>query len=318
MSLLYEILKPIVKNIVKKKAHQEETYEEFVKTSLDIQAKFRLKLPRIKGYTFHDEMIGDYHCLVGRKLISCNEASGKSKKAVMYLVGGGERRWQMPSNSSMKRYMDTGCDLWIPLYPLYPNADVIDEIEMISETHRKMMETYHTEDIIWLGFSAGADLIMATGRYIVKGQINLAMPGLMIPVSPCNLTISDESFQRMKEIEKRAIMMFADSMKAYPDFYDHEHKYPGYIWGDARTDDYTGFPKIVMFFGGDEIFAAEAPEYEAAFIRSAVKDYRIIVKDGMFHAYPMFTFLKEGKLGEDEIIKIICSLWHNSVTDAHL
>lgn len=79
MSLLYEILKPIVKNIVKKKAHQEETYEEFVKTSLDIQAKFRLKLPRIKGYTFHDEMIGDYHCLVGRKLISCNEASGKSK-----------------------------------------------------------------------------------------------------------------------------------------------------------------------------------------------------------------------------------------------
>ena len=38
MSLLYEILKPIVKNIVKKKAHQEETYEEFVKTSLDIQA----------------------------------------------------------------------------------------------------------------------------------------------------------------------------------------------------------------------------------------------------------------------------------------
>lgn len=305
MSLLYSILKPIIKNTIKKKAHQEQSYEDFVKTSLDIQAKFKLKLPKIKGYEFHDEMIGNHHCLVGKKIPHSGDVCAKTKRAIMYLVGGGERRWQMPFKSSLKRYLDTGCDLWIPLYPLYPDADVIDEIEMIGATHRKMIESYNTENIIWLGFSAGADLIMATGRYIVKGRMKLDMPGLMIPVSPCNLTISDESYQRMKEIEKRDIMMFADAMKTFPEFYDHEHKYPGYIWGDTRTDDYTGFPKIVMFFGGDEIFAAEAPEYEAAFIRSGVKDYRVIVKEGMFHAYPMFTFLKEGKLGEDEIIQII-------------
>lgn len=60
-----------------------------------------------------------------------------------------------------------------------------------------------------------------------------------------------------------------------------------------------------MYFGGDEIFAAEAPEYEKAFIRCGVKDYTIHVEQGLFHAYSMFTFVKEGKKGEDEIIEYL-------------
>jgi hypothetical protein len=33
-----------------------------------------------------------------------------------------------------------------------------------------------------------------------------------------------------------------------------------------------------------------------------VKDYTIRIKDGMPHAWPVFTFLKEGRDGEREII----------------
>lgn len=106
----------------------------------------------------------------------------------------------------------------------------------------------------------------------------------------------------MEEIEKRDIMMYARFMKIFPDFYNHDHKLPGYLCGCAAEDDYTGFPKIIMYYGGDEIFAGEAPEYEKAFIRCGVKDYTIHVEPGVFHAYPMFPFLKRGKKGEDEII----------------
>lgn len=52
-------------------------------------------------------------------------------------------------------------------------------------------------------------------------------------------------------------------------------KYPKYLWGCAAEDDYTGFPEIIMYFGGDEIFAAEAPEHEKTFQQCGAKDYAV-------------------------------------------
>lgn len=300
MSILYSILKPIVRRLVKNGAHAEESYEDFARTSYAIQAKFEFKLPKKKGYEFRDEIIDGCHCIVGHK------AGSDTKRALVYLVGGGERRWQLPGLKAMTRYInETDRDLWIPLYPLYPDYNFLDEVEMICDTHERMLKDYEAEDIAWLGFSAGADLIMSAGRHIVQKGNVLPMPGLMIPVSCCNLKISEESYARMEEIEKRDIMMYARSMKIFPDFYDHDNKLPQYLCGCAAEDDYTGFPKIIMYFGGDEIFAAEAPEYEKAFIRCGVKDYTIHVEPGLFHAYPMFTFVREGKKGEDEIIEYL-------------
>ncbi|MDO5298013.1 MAG: alpha/beta hydrolase [Clostridia bacterium] len=297
MSLMYGLLKPIVRKLVKNRVHQEESYEDFVRVSHEIQAKFRFRLPQIRGYEFRDEQIGGFHCIVGHK------AGRTPKRALVYFVGGGERRWQLPMKKSMARYMEeTDRELFIPLYPLYPDYNIVDEVEMICSLHRRMLERYEAKDIAWLGFSAGADMIMATGRYIVRQGNRLPMPGLMIPVSGCNLSISEESYARMLEIEKRDMMMNAASMKLFPGFYNPGGKYPEYLWGCAAEDDYTGFPRIIMYFGGDEIFAAEAPEYEKAFKRCGVPDYTIHVTPGMFHAYPMFSFLKEGRQGEDEII----------------
>lgn len=57
MSILYSILKPIVRKFVKNGTHTEESYEDFVRTSYKIQAKFKFKLPQKKGYEFRDEII---------------------------------------------------------------------------------------------------------------------------------------------------------------------------------------------------------------------------------------------------------------------
>ena len=50
------------------------------------------------------------------------------------------------------------------------------------------------------------------------------------------------------------------------------------------------------------VWKRTAPDYEKSFIRCGVKDYEIKIKEGMPHAYPVFTFLKEGREGEREII----------------
>jgi acetyl esterase/lipase len=300
MSLLYSALKPVVRKMVKESNHQEESYEDFVRTSHEIQAKFKLKLPKKAGYEFKKMEIDGFSIIIGHK------TGTNTKRALLYLVGGGERRWQMPSEKSMLRYIEeTNRDLWIPLYPLFPDYTFLDEVNMILATHSKMAEKYGAENVAWLGFSAGADLIMMCGRHIVKERTSIPMPAIMIPVSPCNLVIGDATRARMREIEKRDIMMHADAMDKFAIFYNHDGAVPDHLLGNAAEDDYTGFPKIRMYFGGDEIFAGEAPEYEAAFRRCGVKDFDIHIESGLFHAYPFFSFVKEGKRGEDELIALL-------------
>jgi acetyl esterase/lipase len=300
MSLLYSVLKRIVRKKVKENKHQEETYEDFVRTSHEIQAKFKLKLPKKDGYEFKKIEIDGFQVIIGRK------TGTHTRKALLYLVGGGERRWQMPSANSMCRYIEeTDRDLWIPLYPLFPDFTFLDQVNMILGTYQEMTERYGAKNIAWLGFSAGADLILMCGRHIVKQRQDIQMPALMIPVSPCDLVIGEATRARMREIEKRDIMMHADDMDRFAVFYNHDGTVPKHLLGNSVEDDYTGFPKIRMYFGGDEIFAGEAPEYEAAFRRCGVKDFVIHVEPGLFHAYPFFTFIKEGKHGEDELIALL-------------
>jgi acetyl esterase/lipase len=300
MSLLYSILKPTVRKAVKENKHQEETYEDFVRTSHEIQAKFKLKLPKKNGYEFHVIEIDGFQVVIGHKI------GADARKALLYLVGGGERRWQLPSEKSIIRYIEeTSRDLWIPLYPLLPDFTFLDDVNMILDTHLKMVEKYGADNISWLGFSAGADLILMCGRHIIKERQEIPMPALMIPVSPCNLVIGEATRARMREIEKRDIMMHADDMDKFSIFYNHDGTVPKHLLGNAAEDNYTGFPKIRMYFGGDEIFAGEAPEYESAFRRCQVKDFVIHVEPGLFHAYPFFSFVKEGKHGEDELISLL-------------
>lgn len=304
MSLLYSILKPVVRKKVKGGIHKEETWEEYCETSYKVQGKFKFEPPKKKGYEFREEKICNSRVIIG------NRTGRTSGRAIMYFVGGGARRWQMPFNKSIFRYMEEpDADLWIPLYPLSPDYTFVEEVEMLLATYERMLKDYKAENIVWIGFSAGADLIMSCGRHIVHEGHQIPMPGLMIPVSGCNLYISDEAKERMKEIEKRDIMLYADMLENFKDFYNHDGNVPKYYLGCAAEDDYTGFPKIIMYFGGDEIFAGEAPEYEKAFKRCNVKDYTIKLGKGMFHGYPLFTFVKEGKQGENEIINDICAYY---------
>ena len=108
MSLLYSILKPVVRKVVKGSSlHWEESYEEFKQASYDIQKKFRFRFPAIRGYEFRDEPLDGFHIIVGKK------AGSKPDRAIVYFPGGGSRRWQLPYKSFMKKYIcETGAELW--------------------------------------------------------------------------------------------------------------------------------------------------------------------------------------------------------------
>lgn len=297
MSVLYSVLKPVVRLVMNKEKKLSMTRDEFMNMAVTIQRKSRFTLPRKEGYEFRDELFGQWHCIVAHK------KDVVSDRALVYFVGGGSARHQLPDTKTITRYIEeTGRDMWIPLYPLYPDYNFMDETNMLYDVYKKMLNTYEAKNIAWIGFSAGADLILSLGRHIIQKGNEVPMPEIMIPVSPCNMYISEESRQRMEKIGKRDIMLPGGYIKKVREFYDPECRLPKYIMGCAEEDDYTGFPKTILYFGGDEIFAGEAPAYEEAFKRCGMKDYVIHIEPGLFHGYPMFTFLKEGRQGEKEIL----------------
>ena len=111
----------------------------------------------------------------------------------------------------MKNYIEkTGAGLWISLYPLAPDYTLLDEAEFAVQLHKKMLERFPAQNIVWLGFSAGADLLLRAGRHIIQKHNDVPMPGLMIPVSCSGLIMSEESKQRMHELDPRDIMLHWD------------------------------------------------------------------------------------------------------------
>ena len=297
MSLIYSALKPILRKSTAKKVSM--TREDFIRQAEKVR-KRAYRFPDITGYDKQERNINGCQCIVYSKLDSDHS------KAIVYYAGGGYIRYQMPDRKSIKNYIDkTGCDLWIPLYPLYPKNDMYDGVKFGYELHRIMLETYSHEKIAWLGYSAGALLVMGLGKHIIHKDYELPMPGVIVAFSVFNLYASEESIKRMHALNSKDVVMGGDLPKQFKEFYDPDGTIPKHIAGCAVEDDYSGFPALLLGFGGDEIMSGDAPDYEAAFKRCGVKDYKIHIEPDTFHAYPAFTFTPEGKKGEQQVIGFI-------------
>lgn len=100
-------------------------------------------------------------------------------------------------------------------------------------------------------------------------------------------------------------MFPGNQMELFKPIFDPDRTVPKYIVGCAAQDDYTGFPRTVLVYGGDEVMSGETPEYEETFKRCGVQDYEIHIEPHTFHGYPMFTFTPEGRRGERQIIEYL-------------
>ena len=297
MSFIYSILKPVLRKASAGRAVM--TREDFVRLA-EKKQRLVLTFPEIAGYEKQECEIVGCRCIVYSK------TGSDHSKAIVYYAGGGYIRYQLPYKKSIRNLIDqTGGDLWIPLYPLYPAKDMYDGVKFGYELHRKMLETYEPERIVWIGYSAGAVLVMGLGRHIAHNNYELPMPGVIVAFSVFNLYTSPESLKRMKALQDKDVVMGCDLQKQFVEFYDPDRSIPKHIAGDASEDDYSGFPPTLLGFGGDEMMSGDAPDYEAAFKRSGMKDYSIHIEPDTFHAYPAFTFTPEGRKGEQQVIEYI-------------
>ena len=66
--------------------------------------------------------------------------------------------------------------------------------------------------------------------------------------------------------------------------------------------DFTDGPEVTLIYGTDETLYACAPAIEAALEKGGVSP-EMIVGEGLFHCYPVFPIVKEGKEGWRQMVE---------------
>ena len=312
MSLKYEILKRVVKAANIKKQWTGMSTEELLENRRRANAKNQI--PELKDDAFEISRIE----VMGFPVVKMIHKK-KADRANLFLIGGG--MISAPRPGSIKKALqfakETGLDLFVPYYPLCTDYPLTKAYEMIHETYRVMMEDYTAEHISVLGTSSGGNLALGMVPYINDGHGDIPMPGYIMAISPGTCVDTDEEWKRMLELDRKDVAIPAEYMKTAVEIMRHgDESVPDYmIW--LQKGDFTNCPKVTFIYGSDETLYACAPSFEAAMKKHEV-DYEMIVGDGMFHCYPVFSICREGKDGWDMMIRTMREQTHGDGKDTNV
>ena len=180
-----------------------------------------------------------------------------SKKAVLFLPGGGGMaRATNPHYDTAKRLaIRTGAEIIFAHYPLAPKHNVRVALEWLEKLYYfELLKDYKADDIVFIGDSAGANLILSL-TYRLKDK-----PGRLIVISPaCGLENGRNRDIRLEMEPYDPVLTVAMNdliaehwCRNVP--FDSPDISPEYI-------DYEGFPPMLLFYGTHELFYPHVRNY---------------------------------------------------------
>ena len=177
---------------------------------------------------------------------------------------------------------------------------------MIYECYIKMLTFYNPENIVFMGFSSGGALILDLITYINELNDNgsdIPMPGLMIPISPGSVPVTNQEKEYIRELDNKDIIIPADYMYSAYDIMCHGNEIPEIYLATAHGD-FRNAPMTHFYYGSEETLYAFAPSYAESF-REANAKCMIHVGKGMHHCYAIQYFIPGCKPAFNEIIHLI-------------
>ena len=305
---LYKLTKALVK-AAKIKKSLVGTKEEVLAKAAKMNEKNRhFVMPDNRKVHYTDHMIqGQYHCLeVGIDKI-------RRRNAILFVFGGGMILGSDKGDVGLSGKIAeiTNSDVWFPYYPLCHEHDILENIQMIYECYEKMMTFYKPENIVFLGFSSGAALILDLITYINERNdngSNIPMPGLLIPVSPGSIPITESEKAAVNKLDEKDIMIPAGYMYTARDIMCHGKDIPEKYLATAHGD-FRGAPMTHFYYGSAETLYAFAPSYATSYRKAGAKCI-IHVGKGMHHCYALQYFIPGCKPAFNEIMKLICEYYN--------
>lgn len=193
----------------------------------------------------------------------------------------------------------TRCTLWMVNYPKAPENKIETISENIRKVYYKAVEQFHSENIILIGDSVGASLILSLVQNFIEEKTEY--PSNLILISP----VMDASFSNpeIDEIENLdPILAKAGALSA---------KKMCAVNNDLRDQEispingsFENFPRTLLFMAEKDI---TYPDQKLAVqkMKDAGVDLDIVDGKGMPHNWPILPYLKEGKIAFKKIINEI-------------
>lgn len=265
--------------------------DEFDKLLKKYEKKQTVKIPYKKmnrAYDFKEYTIDNMKCYVTKRQKS------KPKKAVLYLFGGGYILPPDPGDfvlcGQMADHVDV--EVWFPLYPMAPKHRLIETVKSTLAVYQEMLKTYSAKDIRFFGTSSGGSLCLSILLYIKHEQINIEMPEKLVLQSPgLQVPASPKQKIAMEKIAPKDCMIppcFFDSIAPVLARSGEEYLL------SPLLNDLSGFPKIDIFYGENEVMYAYLDDMIRVCKRDNVNLNFHIGKD-MMHCWGAMEFVPEAR-----------------------
>lgn len=299
MSVRYQIAKRLVKLTGMKKLFQLPQ-EELLKKAEQMNRKRQFHVPTDAKARYGERHIQGHPCLI------METQSRKSNRALLFLFGGGMLLGPDDGDVKIARDMGrrSGRDVWLPYYPLCTDHSMLEATQMVYEVYRQMLSEYKAANIAVLGFSSGAGLALDLITYINLQGNELPMPGRMVLSSPGTCPADETEFADMEALNSRDVLVDAAYMKTAGILMAHGNPNVPRELIHITQGNFTGAPMTHFYYGGDEVLAACAKPFAAAY-DTAGAEYTMHIEPDMCHCYPMLPWFPEGKRAYEEIVALL-------------
>ena len=278
--------------------------DELRKMLAGYKKKRRYRIPEEFLRTVCDYRI---ETIAGRGCIIAKPFGDAPERAVLMFYGGGY--FKTPDRKDFD-YMvqvvrETNSEVWFPLYPLAPEADIAAIMEHAEGVYRQMLLKWKPEDIVLQGNSSGGTTCLYLCMKIKHDGEGLPYPSRVLMLSPAvQMPPSEAQTQKMKELEEGDLVLSAQYCHSIAEILYH----PDYDYLCRPFEsDWTGFPPMMTLFGSKEIFSVFVPE-----LRETARKYRVPLKGhigkDMMHCWPLYGNTEAGKRALKKMFSFICGI----------
>ncbi|MCR4930052.1 MAG: alpha/beta hydrolase [Lachnospiraceae bacterium] len=215
-------------------------------------------------------------------------AKNKSNKVIFFLPGGGgmARATALHYDTITRIAKKTGATVYMANYPLAPKYNVRNALKWLEKVYDEVLKRHQAQNIIFMGDSAGANLILSL-TYRLKKK-----PGKLIVISPAcgleygknrNIRLAFEEYDPILNVKMNDIIA-ENWCRNVP--LNSSDISPEYI-------DYKDFPPMFFFYGKHELFYPHVMNYLYSLRKQGIEFSEEV--ESMCHDWALCFFFPEGR-----------------------
>lgn len=225
-------------------------------------------------------------------------------KAVLYIYGGVTNSWNTQKSMAVRYAVDTGVEVWYPVYPSMTEKPVPDVVDYLCGIYRRMLERYAPERIALSGVSMGGFYALEMVNWINRKRPELPMPGLILAHSAGGFPVDEADWAELRKYEKLDPLFSENDIRMTTQILADAENTPSWILAPIQGN-FQNAPETYLYYG-EEMLAGNAPAYKKAYERDGSGDkIHIEIVKNMMHGYSSMPVFPESKRSYRETIDLI-------------